>query len=79
MVHGMYRHYFLDFRPEEYDLKRVDVEVFENVTTQNSKRYSFIDVRAYFYSMINHLFWKYVYISFAYKKILSNNSFLGGN
>ena len=55
MVHGMYRHYFLDFRPEEYDLKRVDVEVFENVTTQNSKRYSFIDVRAYFYSMIKFL------------------------
>ena len=56
--------YFLDFRPEEYDLKRVDVEVFENVTTQNNKRYSFIDVRAYFYSMINHLFWnKYIFHS----------------
>ena len=41
--------FFLDFRPEEYDLKRVEVEVFENVTTQNNKRYSFIDVRAYFY------------------------------
>ena len=76
MIYGMYIHYFLDFRPEEYDLKRVDVEVFENVTTQNNKRYSFIDVRAYFYSMINHL---YVYISFAYKKILPNNSILGGN
>ena len=78
MIYGMYIHYFLDFRPEEYDLKRVDVEVFENVTTQNNKRYSFIDVRAYFYRMINHLCEK-IYILFAYKRILPNNSIIGGN
>ena len=78
MIYGIYIHYFLDFRPEEYDLKRVDVEVFENVTTRNNKRYSFIDVRAYFYSMINHLCGKY--ILFAYKKILLPKYFiLGGN
>ena len=37
--------YFLVFRSEEYSLERVEVEIFENATSQNKKRFTFIDVR----------------------------------
>ena len=37
-------YFFKGFNPEDYELVNVDLEMFENMTSTESKRFSFIQV-----------------------------------
>ena len=40
---------FLDFNPEDYNLQRVPVEIFENSGARKDNRFKYIEVRTFFH------------------------------